>query len=399
MRVRPPDIRNILLEAHDRMDSDDRTGIWKDIRSEFPVSGDIVYFNHAAISPLSLTTRKALDDLSGRLAGGCLAEEGIFARVAEVRAAAAKLIGAGTDEIAFVKNTTHGVQIASGGIRWKDGDNVVLPSIEFPANVYPWMGLWRRGVELRMVEPDGGLVTAEMLADVCDSRTRAITVSQVQFSTGQRTDLDELGDFCRGRDIFLHVDAIQGLGALGIDVRRSKIDFLSAGGHKWMMGLPGVGIFFCRRELLDRIDIWNPGWTGVVGPREFLEYDFTYRDTAERFEEGSANLHGIFALGVSIDRVLRLGSGKVEERVLSLTGRLAGGLVKKGFRIKSPLGDREKSGIICFEGEREDAQSIFERLRGAGIVCSLRENAVRLSPHMYNSEEECERVIETAAGR
>jgi len=375
------------------------TGTWKDVRNEFPVSDDTVYFNHAAISPLSLTTRKALDTLSGRLARGCLAEDDIFSRVAEVRAATAKLVGAGPDEIAFVKNTTHGVQIASGSIRWKDGDNVVLPSIEFPANVYPWMRLWRMGVELRMVEPDEGLVTAEMLADVCDSRTRAVTVSQVQFSTGHRIDLDELGDFCRGRDIFLHVDAIQGLGALEIDVRRSKIDLLSVGGHKWMLGLPGVGIFFCRRELLDRIDIWNPGWTGVVDPREFLDYDFTYRDTAERFEEGSPNLHGIFALGVSIDRVLRLGVREVEERVLSLTGRLAVGLMDNGFSIKSPLGDGEKSGILCFESERESAQSIFDRLRGAGIVCSLRENAVRLSPHMYNSEEECDRVLETAAGR
>ncbi len=227
------------------MDSNDKTGIWNDVRSEFSTSGDIAYFNHAAISPLSLTSRQALDGLSALLAGGALAEEEIFGRVAQVRSAAAELTGAAADEIAFVKNTTHGVQIAAGGIRWKDGDNVVMPSIEFPANVYPWMGLWRRGVELRMVEPADGLVTAEMLAEVCDSRTRAVTVSQVQFSTGQRIDLDALGDFCRGRGIFLHVDAIQGLGALEIDVGRSKIDFLSAGGHKWMMGLPGVGIFFC----------------------------------------------------------------------------------------------------------------------------------------------------------
>ena len=381
------------------MDMNDNTRIWKEIRGEFAVSDDIAYFNHAAVSPLSVTTRESLDRLSGMLGGGVLAEDDIFARVADVRSGAARLIGAGADEIAFVKNTTHGVLIASGGIRWKEGDNVVMPSIEFPANVYPWMGLWRRGVELRMVEPGEGLVTADMLADVCDSRTRAITVSWVQFSTGHRIDLDELGDFCRNRGIFLHVDAIQGLGALDIDVKRSKIDFLSAGGHKWMLALPGVGIFYCRKELLDEIDVPNPGWTGVVNPRDFLDYDFTYRDEAERFEEGSPNLHGIFALGVSIDRILRLGPEAVENRILSLTGRLAEGLEKIGLRVKSPLGDGEKSGILCFDSEKEDAQSIFERLREAGIVCSLREDTVRLSPHMYNTEEECERVLETAAGR
>jgi selenocysteine lyase/cysteine desulfurase len=328
------------------------------------------------------------------------AEEEIFGRVARVREAAAALTGARADEIAFVKNTTHGIQIAAGGIRWKEGDNIVLPAVEFPANVYPWMGLWKRGVELRMVEPDGdGLVTAEMLADVCDRRTRAVTVSQVQFSTGQRTDIDELGGFCRDRGIFLHVDAIQGLGAMRIDVSRSKIDFLSAGGHKWMLALPGVGIFYCRRELLDRIDLWNPGWTGVVNPREFLDYDPTYRDSAERFEEGSFNLHGIYALGVSIDRLLRLGVSAVEERVLRLTGMLADGLEDRGFTVKSPLDEGMRSGILCFHSEKEEAPAIFSRLSSAGIVCSLRENAVRLSPHMYNTEEECERVLEAAARR
>jgi selenocysteine lyase/cysteine desulfurase len=290
------------------------------------------------------------------------------------------------------------VQIASGGIRWNEGDNVVMPSIEFPANVYPWMGLLRRGVELRMVEPDEGLVTVDMLADVCDASTKAVTVSWVQFSTGHRIDLDELGAFCRNKGIYLHVDAIQGLGALEIDVKRSKIDFLSAGGHKWMLALPGVGIFYCRKELYGEIDIWNPGWTGVVNPRDYLDYDFTYREEAERFEEGSPNLHGIFALGVSIDRILKLGPDTVESRILSLTGRLADGLRDRGFRLISPLGDGEKSGILCFNSETEKAQSIFERLQEAGVVCSLRENAVRLSPHMYNTEEECEHVLETAAG-
>jgi len=381
------------------MDLNEESGIWKNIRDEFPVSSDIVYFNHAAVSPLSISTRESLDRLSGILGGGTLAEEDIFARVADVRGAAARLIGAGADETAFVKNTTNGVLIAAGGIRWNKGDNVVMPSIEFPSNVYPWMGLWRRGVELRLVEPDDGLVTVDMLADVCDARTRAITVSWVQFSTGHRIDLDELGDFCRNRGIFLHVDAIQGLGALEIDVKRSKIDFLSAGGHKWMLALPGVGLFYCRKELFDEIDIWNPGWTGVVNPRDFLDYDFTYRDEAQRFEEGSPNLHGIFALGVSIDRILGLGTAAVEKRILSLTGLLAEGLTESGFSVNSPLGEGEKSGILCFGSEKEDAQSIFERFRGAGIVCSLRESAVRLSPHMYNTKEECERVLDTAAGR
>ncbi|MDD3642663.1 MAG: aminotransferase class V-fold PLP-dependent enzyme, partial [Candidatus Krumholzibacteria bacterium] len=154
--------------------------IWTSIREEFPAASRHVYFNHAAISPLSTRAQRALGALSDLLASkGVLAEDEVMEMVGRIRSGAARLIGASPDEIAFVQNTTQGVLIAAGAIRWREGDNVVLPAIEFPANVYPWMGLQRLGVELRLVEPDGGMVTAEMLADVCDRRTRAVTVSQV----------------------------------------------------------------------------------------------------------------------------------------------------------------------------------------------------------------------------
>lgn len=368
--------------------------VWKSVREEFPVTAEYVYFNHAAVSPLSLRTRAALDALSDLLARkGILAEDEVIAAVERIRANAARLIGAAPGEIAFIKNTTQGVLLAAGAIRWREGDNVVMPALEFPANVYPWMGLRRRGVELRLVEPQGGVVTADMLTDVCDGRTRAVTVSWVQFSTGQRIDLEELGGFCRGRGIYLHVDAIQGLGALALDVGRCRIDFLSAGSHKWLLAPPGTGIFYCRGGLYDELDVPNPGWTGVVDPRDFLDYRFEYRRDAARFEEGSLNLHGISALGVSIDRLLEIGPQRVEERILELTGRLAAGLGERGFAVTSPLGDGERSGILCFEHREIAAQRLFERLQAAGVLCSLREGAVRLSPHMYNTEDECERTL------
>jgi selenocysteine lyase/cysteine desulfurase len=368
--------------------------IWTFIRDEFPVTSRYIYFNHAAVGPLSTRAQRALNDLSETLVGkGVLAEDEVMAMVGRVRADAARLVGASPDEIAFVKNTTQGVLIAAGAIRWRDGDNVVMPAIEFPANVYPWMGLQRLGVELRLVEPEDGAVTAEMLADVCDRRTRAVTVSWVQFSSGYRIDLEELGEFCSGRGIYLHVDAIQGLGALAIDVERCRIDFLSAGGHKWMLALPGTGLFYCRKGLYDELDVPNPGWTGVEEPRNFLDYRFVYRNEAARFEEGSLNLHGIAALGVSIGRLLEIGAERVEERILGLTGLLAAGLVERGFSVTSPIRDRERSGILCFRDPEGETESVFGRLQESGILCSLREGAVRLSPHMYNTEEECGRVL------
>jgi cysteine desulfurase/selenocysteine lyase len=376
------------------MDSVTQSIDWDCYRAEFPVTRRYIYFNNAAVAPLSTRTRAAMEELSQSFTDeGMMCAEHVFERIEEIRGRAAGFIGADPEELAFTKNTNQGVLIASQGIRWRSGDNVVLPAIEFPTNVYPWMALGARGVDLRMVEPVEGRISAEMLADACDGRTRAVTVSAVQFTTGYRIDLARLGEFCRERSIYLHVDGIQWLGCIRCDLRTLKIDFLSSGGHKWLLSTPGIGIFYIRRELLDEIDVWNPGWNSVVDPRDFLNYDFTFRDNASRFEEATSNIHGIYALGASVNRFEEIGMRRVEERILSLTGVLAGGLTERGYTVTSPWVDDERSGIICFRHRDIPSEELFNGLLERGVVASLREDAVRLSPHIYNSEEEIERFF------
>src|SRR6056297_4253861 len=258
---------------------------WDKYRLEFPVTKTHIYFNNAAVSPLSTRVRnKVIFALDKSLKGVLCAEE-LFAGIEAARKSAAKLIGASGKEIAFIKNTTQGVLLAAGSISWAKGDNIVIPSFEFPANVYPWIGLREMGVEVRMVAPKEGRVTAEMLIERCDEKTRLVTVSFVQFSNGYRADLVKLGNFCRENGIYLHVDAIQGLGALLLDVKKMKIDFLSAGGHKWLLATAGAGIFYCRHDLYNELKVPNPGWTNVVNHLDFLDYNFEFRDDASRFEE------------------------------------------------------------------------------------------------------------------
>ncbi len=367
---------------------------WERYRREFPIVAQYIYFNHAAVSPFSTRVKEAVESVSENLLRhGYLCAEELFGRADEVRDAAARLIGGESEEIAFTKNTTQGVLIAANGIHWRSGDNVVMPSIEFPANAYPWIALSLRGVEIRMVEPDEGRVTAEMLADACDQRTRLITTSFVQFSTGYRIDLTELGDFCRHRGMYLHVDGIQALGMIDCDVKKLKIDFLSTGGQKWLLAMPGAGFFYCRKELLDEIGVWNPGWHGVAERWDFLNYDLTYRDSAGRFEEGSLNLHAIFALGASIDMFLEIGMPKVEERILSITDSLARGLEDRGYQVTSPRRSGEHSGIICFVHPTRKTEDIQKTISDAGVVCGIREGAIRLSPHFYNNEEDVEKFL------
>ena len=225
------------------------------------------------------------------------------------------------------------------------------------------------------------------------ARTRAVTISSVQYSNGFRADLETLGTFCREREIYLHVDGIQSLGMLRCDARKLKIDFLSSGGHKWLLGPSGSGFFYCRRELIDELDVWNPGWLGVVNAREYLDYDATFRSDAKRWEEGSLNLYGISGLGATVERFLEIGMANVERKILGLSDRLETGLKEQGYRVTSPRASKERSGIICFNHERKDVEGIYRKLCDRGVVASLREGAIRFAPHFYNTEEEVERVL------
>jgi cysteine desulfurase/selenocysteine lyase len=366
---------------------------WSKYRDEFPVTEHYIYMNHAAVSPLSTRVERAIRAVSvGLSESGNLFGDELFARSEDIRASVGRLLGASSDEIAFTRNTTQGVLTAAMGIRWREGDNVVMPSIEFPANVYPWMGLSRFGVEMKLVEPEDGRVTAGMLAGACDDRTRLVTASLVQFSNGYCIDVGELGSFCRARGILLHIDGIQALGMLDIDLSRLAVDFLSAGAHKWLLSVPGVGIFYIRKELIPDLEIWNPGWTGVVDPWNFLSYDPTYRDDARRYEEGSMNFHGIYALGASVERFIEIGMNEVEERIVSLTTLLQERLEERGCTITSPRGPAERSGIICFRHPRRETEELFGSLSDAGAVVSMRQGSIRVSPHFYNTEEEIERL-------
>ena len=368
------------------MSEENRTIAWNSYRDEFPVTKEYIYFNNAAVSPLSTRVREKVDFvLDQHLKEGILCMDRLFAQIAVIRSSAAELIGASAEEIAFIKNTTQGILLAAGSIKWEKGDNIVMPSIEFPANVYPWIALKEKGVETRMVTPREKRVTAEMLIERCDERTRFVTVSFVQFSNGYRIDLEKLGNFCRKKNIFLHVDAIQGLGALQCDVKKLKVDFLSAGGHKWLLAMAGTGIFYCRRELCNKLEVPNPGWTNVVNHTDFLDYNLQFRSDAARFEEGSLNIAGIFALGASLARFLEIGLQNVQDRILFLTGKLANGLQERGYTIASPLQEAERSGIICFTHSEKSSEEICAGLSANKAVVGLREGAIRASLHFYNN--------------
>lgn len=370
-------------------------------REEFPVTRELCYLDHASLAPLPRRVSAAIARLlAQRSRRGSLCLPGWVELVEAVRARAAAFIGARPEEVAFVKNTTEGVLLAAESIPWQPGDNVVAVRGEFPANVYPWLALERRGVEVRRVpaRPDGRVPVGDLLARV-DGRTRVLAVSHVQFSTGFAADLAALGRACADAGVFLFVDAAQSLGALRVDVRAAGIAFLAANSGKWLLGPGGVGVFFCAASALDRLVPVNIGWRSVRHPGDARDIRLDLRPGAARFEEGSWNLPGIAGLGAALRLLSEVGMERVEARVLALTDRLTAGLARLGCEILSPRGPGEGSGIVAFRVPGRAAGAVVEALRARGVVVSLCGDAVRVSPHFYNLEEEIDRLLEVVAQR
>ena len=368
---------------------------WTQWREQFPVTKKYIYLNHAGVSPLSLRVRAAMQDFLNDATDNGAVNTATWTTTAEAcRRSAAQLINADTSEIAFMKNTTQGLIIAANGIDWRRGDNVVTTAVEFPANVYPWWNLKERyGVEMRMVQERQGQILTEEIEAAVDARTRAVTISHVEFASGFRNDIAAIGKICRGKGIWFVVDAIQSLGVIDLDVKGCNIDILAADGHKWLLAPEGAAIFYCAKEKQDRLINTNIGWASVVNPRDFLNYDFTPKPDATRFEEGSYNSVGLHGLRAAIELLLEIGIVRIEARVLNLTKRLIEGLQSKGYRVITPNIESKRSGIVVFESDRFSANELCNRLQRENVIGAER-GGVRLSPHFYNSEAEIDCALE-----
>lgn len=368
-------------------------------RAEMPIVRQYSFLDHAAVAPVSGRAAAAMRRYLDEATSHGYARGGLFPESKHVRLSAAKLLNCHPEEIAFTKNTSEGISFVANGLQFSHGDNIVTAAAEFPANVYPWMNLRDAGVRLKVVPEDKGRIPLDRLIELIDDRTRLVAISSVQFASGFRTDMAALGQACQERGVLFCVDAIQSLGCVPIDVRAMKIDFLSADGHKWLLGPEGAGIFFCRHELLGLLRPSTVGWLTVKDSMSFCDYKLDFRDDARRFDSGSYNLVGLWGLGASIDWLLEIGLDNVWQRVQMLTDRLATGVQAKGYRIASSREPSEASGIVAFVSDQHDHTRIVNHLRQEyRTVIAAREGRLRASPHFYNTEEEIDQLIEHLPG-
>ena len=366
------------------------------IRENFPVTRNMIYFNHAAVAPLPLSTAGRIKEfLNDYTTMGCVNYMEWLKTQERTRNLSARLIGAKAMEIALVKNTSTGISMVAQGLGWKEGDNVIIAESEFPANAYPWFNLKNKGVEVKIVKETDRRLSPEDFEKLIDDRTRLISVSWVQFASGFMIDLQRLGEICKGRDIYFCVDAIQGLGIFEIDVEKCHIDFLAADGHKWLLAPEGIGILYISERILDEVHPIFVGWHSVDDASNYLPHHFDdIRREAKKFEEGSPNLLGTFALEASLELLLDTGVKEVGERIIKLTDMLAEGLTERGYEVLSPRGEGEKSGILIFtSGDADKDARLFDYLSEKNVFAAPRGGGIRFSPHFYNSEEEVVRVF------
>ncbi|MCC7351602.1 MAG: aminotransferase class V-fold PLP-dependent enzyme [Phycisphaerales bacterium] len=369
---------------------------------EFPILRQWRFFNHAAVTAIPHRVAQAMRQYVDEAESSAYIGADWYPKIESLRQSVARLINAHGDEIAFIKNTGEGLSLVANALEWKAGDRIVTTNVEYPANIYPWMEVARRfGAELILVGEETDeqgrrrVPLDKILHEAGHARTRMVTLSHVEFASGQRHDLATIGRFCRERGKLLCVDAIQSVGAIPVDVTAMNIDYLSADGHKWLLAPEAAGIFYCRRDLVPRTRPLTIGWMNIVNAMDFGTYDYTLKDTARRFENGSLNVAGLLGLKASVELFLEIGMDAVAGRLKLLTDRLIAGLEERGFPIVSPRDGESWSGITSFTAPHLDCEKLVKTLRQEfKTEISLRVGRLRCSPHFYNTEKQIDQLVQ-----
>ncbi|WP_420263681.1 aminotransferase class V-fold PLP-dependent enzyme [Candidatus Magnetominusculus dajiuhuensis] len=365
---------------------------YEQFRAMFKGLNQCVFLNSAGVAMVSGPVREAVKEWADL--GQCVTYD-YNAIIAGAKKNAAAIVGGTPEQIFFSRNTTHGIQTFILGYPWQKGDGVVIADCEFPANRLPWLSLRdKNGVEVKIVKSQKYKVTLEDYYRTCDKYTKVIAISWVQYLSGQKAAISELGRFCRENDILLVVDGIQGIGAAAMDVQEMQIDWLSADGHKWMCGPEGVGLVWASERALQIVQPACKGWFGVINPFDFEDFNQDYAPTADKYLDGSPMVLGIMAFNAALDMLLSFGIEAIERRVLELSSYTINEAEKRGFEVLTPSDPKDRAGIATFKPSSGNPALIMKNLLDNNIVCSLRGGQyLRISAHAFNNHEDIDRAF------
>lgn len=367
---------------------------WAAVRREFPAVSSCTYLNTAAGAPISRGAAAAGRDYYETTArDGDVHWDEWLARVERVRAAAAGFVGAQPGDVAFVQNSSHGVNLAARMLAGAGG--VLVVGGEFPSVTWPWM---QQGFDTRFVPPraDGGVTVADLDAARVDD-TGVVALGLVHYRTGYRYRLEELGAWCRDRGLALVVDATQALGAVAVDLAAGDVDFLVSSGYKWLTAGYGVGILYVNPRHQDPQRFAAVGWRSAREPYALRAETLDVARAARVLEAGHPPFPAVFSLGAALELLDGIGASVIEGRVLELVERLATGILDLGIGLESPSDPAHRSGILAVQVD--DPAAVCARLADDGVLVSARGSTLRVSAHLYNDETDVARFLECLARR
>lgn len=365
---------------------------------EFPVAKDKIFLAHAAVCALPRRVAQAMADCANE---GTLGDQEQFVmhRIADARNAGAKLMNCQPDEVALVGPTSLGLSFVAAGLEFRRGDNVLIYHDDYPSNVYPWMSLAVKGVQVRLLNTRGlGAIRALDVMGQVDENTRLVALASCHFISGHRLEHETIGKFLRERGILFCLDAIQTLGAFPTTVEH--VDFLAADAHKWLLGPCGAGVFYVRRELHEKLNPPVYGWHNVRNPNFIAQETIQYRSGAAKFEAGTHNLVGLLGLLSAMELALEIGVPNIAAELARKRAWFLPALQAKGYSVLNPDPKPECSGsITSIYLTGKDLAPLNKKLADAGVIVSLRvdrqgQNYLRFSPHFYNTDAELRRVLD-----
>ena len=387
---------------------------WNAVRAQFPGLDDRTFLDAACVSLTPATAEEAVTRFARELTRPShrnASEHHLWMDGTREEAAGhvAGLLGVERRNVALVESTTHGLNIAAQSIPWREGDEVVMCNLEFLQVAIPFVQLAKtHGVRPVFLEHEAGVVPASAYAAAINERTRAVVLSSVQWCNGYRVDLEAVAEACRARGVWLIVDAVQQAGAVPLPT--DGVDFLLAGGHKWLNAPMGTGFAALSDRVLDELQPSSWGYLNLTTPEGgWVNYfttptitpdrDYAFTDSAKRFEiGGTGNYPGAVCLSESLRVTNEVGVAQSAERIWELGERLQEGLRSLDVRLETPFERENRAGIITFHcGSRERDGACLERLLAEGISVSQRYTSgvggVRVSIHYYNNEDDVERLL------
>ena len=368
-----------------------------DLRALFPITQHAIYLNHAAVSPPPTPTIQAVEaQLRDVQENGSANFRSWLAVKEQARELLAAMLGAKPEQVAFMRNTSDSLSTVANGMTWRAGDNIVTFSREFPSNIYPWLRIRDTfGVELRLCEEREGRIDMAQLEGLIDDHTRIVAISQVQYASGFRSDLQRLGRAARRRDALFVVDVIQALGVLPISVEDELVDVAAGASHKWLLAPEGVGYLYLSDRARERVQPTLVGWTSVPDPDDYLNFEQGWNRGSLAWETGTGPAALVHGFKASLALLTEVGVEKIAVHLEELTDYLCERLNPKRYEVVSSRTRGEKSQIVCIRHlDGLSAMELYHHLNTNNIVTAPRGARLRIAPHLYNTQAELDQLIE-----